>query len=246
VQLHYQNCSESQHVSSYLFIIAVAHFIPVFEDECDISKELKGVSKETRQLYNLTTDSRGGIPVYVVRTDLITSTADSTVNIFEGHSSKPDVCCLVTKESYTTKGTNSVYSINDSNTICGTKVKITWTFSGGGTCAPLFITVSGLNGREMPPGKDLIVLKIPDICIGDSGVGYNAQQQHEYVVFVRRGSCVNKMRFQFYQKHVLVPYINWLRKEYAGFETTVGSNIPDELTAVSDLHPLLSTKVQHI
>ena len=48
--------------------------------------------------------------------------------------------------------------------MCGMRVKLTWTFSVSGTCAPLFITVSGLNDREMPPGKDLIVLKIPGLC----------------------------------------------------------------------------------
>jgi hypothetical protein len=36
---------------SYLFIIAVTCVISAFEEECDIRKELKGVSKETRQLY---------------------------------------------------------------------------------------------------------------------------------------------------------------------------------------------------
>jgi hypothetical protein len=99
----------------------------------------------------------------------------------------------------------------------------------------------------MPPGKDLIVLKIPALCIGGSGVGSNAQ--HGYVVFVRRGGGVDKMRFQFYQKHVLIPYINWLRKEYAGFDISVGSNIPDELTAVSwcdgDLSQLYSVTNEH-
>ena len=74
---------------------------------------------------------------------------------------------------------------------------MTWTFSDGGTCVPLFITVSGLNDREMPPRKDLIVLKIPGLCIGGSGVGSNAQ--HGYVVFMRRGGGVDKMNFQFYQ-----------------------------------------------
>ena len=52
---------------SYLFVIAVTHFIPAFEEECDIRKELKGMSNETRQLYDLIMGSCGGIPVYVVR-----------------------------------------------------------------------------------------------------------------------------------------------------------------------------------
>ncbi len=53
------------------------------------------------------------------------------------------------------------------------RVKLNLTFSGGETCAPLFITVSGLNDQEILPGQDLIVLKIPDLCIGGSAVGSN-------------------------------------------------------------------------
>ena len=113
--------------------------------------------------------------------------------------------------------------------MCCMRVKLTWTFSGGGTCAPLFITVSGLNDQEMTPGNDLIVLKIPGLCIGGSAVGSNVQ--NGYVVL--RSSGVDKMRFQFCQKHVLLPYINQLRKEYAGFDISNGTNIPDELAAVS-------------
>ncbi len=79
----------------YLFVIAVTHFIPAFEEECDIRMELKGVSKEMRELYDLIRDSHDGIPVYVVRPELVTSTDDSTVYIFEGHSSEPDVFHVV-------------------------------------------------------------------------------------------------------------------------------------------------------
>jgi hypothetical protein len=64
---------------SYLLVIAVTHFIPAFEEERDIRKELKGVSKETRQLYDLIMGSQGGVPVHVVRPELIISTDNSTV-----------------------------------------------------------------------------------------------------------------------------------------------------------------------
>ena len=74
-----------------MFVIAVTRFIPAFEEECDIRKELKGMSNETRQLYDLIMGSRGGVPVYVVRPELITPMDDSTVYIFRGCSSKPDV-----------------------------------------------------------------------------------------------------------------------------------------------------------
>ena len=37
--------------------------------------------------------------------------------------------------------------------------------SSTGQYAPLFITVSGLNDRELPPDNDLVVLKIPGLCM---------------------------------------------------------------------------------
>jgi len=104
-------------------VIAVANFIPAFEEEND-EKELKSVSNKTRQLYDLMMDSHCGIPVYVVRLELVTSTDDSTVYIIKGHSCKPDVFCFVTKVSCATKGKKSVYNIDDSNTMCGMRVGV--------------------------------------------------------------------------------------------------------------------------
>ena len=36
-------------------------------------------------------------------------------------------------------------------------VKLTWTLSGGGTCVPPLVTVTGLNDRELPSGDMLVV-----------------------------------------------------------------------------------------
>jgi hypothetical protein len=189
------------------------------------------VSKETRQLYDLVTDLRGGVPVLPVHPEFITSTDDSTLYIFEGHSSEPDVFRLVTKDAIATKGTKSVYNIDDSNAMSGMRVRNTWTFSLAGLCAPLYLTVSSLNDREMPPGRDMVVLKIPGLCIGGSGIGANTLDG--FVVFTRKGNGNDKKRFQYYQKNVLIPYINWLRKEFAGYNIEDGTTIPDELTAVA-------------
>ncbi len=113
----------------------------------------------------------------------------------------------------------------------GMRVRNTWTFSLAGLCAPLYLTVSSLNDREMPPGKDMVVLKIPGLCIGGSGIGANTLDG--FVVFMRKGNGNDKKRFQYYQKNVLIPYINWLRKEFAGYNIEDGTTIPDELTAVA-------------
>lgn len=72
--------------------------------------------------------------------------------------------------------------MDESKDMNGMRIKLTHTFSGGGTCAPLFITVAGLTDREMPSGCDMIVVKVPSLCIGGGGVGKS--QREGYVVLL--------------------------------------------------------------
>jgi hypothetical protein len=135
---------------SNVMLIANTHFIEMDEEDVDVRRELKEVPVETRMFYNLITDSRNGVPVVPVKPELITSTDDSTVFIFCGSNNQPDEFRLVTKKSCWNKGTNSVYNVDECDHMNGMRVKLTWTLSGGGTCAPLFVTVTGLNDRELP------------------------------------------------------------------------------------------------
>ena len=53
---------------------------------------------ETRELYDLITDSCGGVPVVPIRPELITSMDDNKVFMFCGSTTKKDEFHLVTKE----------------------------------------------------------------------------------------------------------------------------------------------------
>ena len=64
---------------------------------------------------------------------------------------------MVIKKSCLNKGTNSVYNVDESEYINGMRVKLTWTLSGGGSSAHLFVTVTGLNDRELPSADILVV-----------------------------------------------------------------------------------------
>ncbi len=213
---------------SNVMLIANTHFIEMDEEDVDVRRELKEVPVETRMFYNLITDSRNGVPVVPVKPELITSTDDSTVFIFCGSNNKPDEFRLVTKKSCWNKGTNSVYNVDECDHMNGMRVKLTWTLSGGGTCAPLFVTVTGLNDRELPTAQ-MLVVQVAGLCIGGSGVGAN--EQEGYIVFTKSGQ--DQKRFEFYQSNVLFPFINSLRKEYSDFDISDGITIPDELTAVA-------------
>ncbi len=113
----------------------------------------------------------------------------------------------------------------------GMRVKLTWTLSGGGTSASLFVTVTGLNDRdrEMQTECDMLVVKVPGLCVGGCGVGGNVQVG--YIAIIKNGH--DKERFEFYQKNVLLLFINSLHKEYVDFDISDGTSIPNELTAVT-------------
>jgi hypothetical protein len=169
--------------------------------------------------------------MFPVRPELITSTDESTQYIFDGQRAHKEKFTLVTKTSHRVRGTNAVYKFDDGKDMCGMRVKLTWTFNGTGECAPLFITVSGLNDRELPADKDLVVLKVRGLCIG--GVGIGGDTQLGYVVFTRKESGAEKKRFVYYQNEVLIPFMNKMRKDYSGYDTSGGMPIPDTLTGVS-------------
>jgi hypothetical protein len=160
-------------VVNNVIFVANTHFVEVDEEDIDIRNELKEVMPETRELYDLITDSRGGIPAVLIRPALITSTDDSTVFIFCGSITKKDEFRLISKESCLNRGTNAVYNVDECDHMNDMRVKLTWTLSGGGTSASLFVTVTGLNDREMQTECDMLVVEVPDLCVGVCGVGGN-------------------------------------------------------------------------
>ena len=101
-----QNAAESSFWGSinYLFVIAVTHFIPAFEEVYDKNgNERCGQQNKTVVWFD------NGLMWWHFCVCCETRIGDIhlwwTVYIFEDHSSKPDVFCLVTKELTATKET---------------------------------------------------------------------------------------------------------------------------------------------
>jgi hypothetical protein len=53
-----------------VILAANTHFVEVDEEDIDIRNELKEVMPETRELYDLITDSRGGISIVLISLNL--------------------------------------------------------------------------------------------------------------------------------------------------------------------------------
>ena len=81
------------------------------------------------------------------------------------------------------------------------------------------------------PKDEFIIWEVKGLCINrygahrSTGVGY--------VLFMKGTPGAEKKRFQWIRDHVLMPCINWDRKEYGGFDVESGAPMSDEHTAVS-------------
>ncbi len=218
-------------VSSLLAVVSSAHLIPVDEECPEIKSQLKSLDAKVRLLYDMVVDALGGVAVYPVKPEYTFSTDDTTCYIFEGKESGKDKWTLVSTDSIKRSGTNAVYRVEDNKMMNGMRVKLTFTFSAAGMCAPLFVTVSGLSEEEMP-NKPFLHMKVPGLCIGGGGTTVNNPGMG-HVFFMRRKEGADKVRYKHYQEQILLPFINGVRKELDDFDVSIGTSIPKKLTAVS-------------
>ena len=111
----------------------------------------------------------------------------------------------------------------------GLRVKTTFTFSAVGMSAPIFITVYGLNEREIPSDKCILV-PLKGLCIG-GGVNIDAKMSG-YVLFMRKQENADSIRYTHYLKNILLPFVKDNRYQFDGLPREE-VDIPDELSAVS-------------
>lgn len=170
--------------------------------------------------------------IFAVKSQYIFSTDDTVVYIYEGSSRKESNFKLVGSSAAYSSGVRAKYNHDDSNMMTGMRIKMTFTFSAAGTCAPLCIAVSGLTKYEMP-NSPVLMLKVGGLCVGGSGVNVGADSPG-YLFFFRNDHKIDVKRYELYQKEILIPFINATRMEYDGFSFNDDkAPIPDTLTAVS-------------
>ncbi|EJK46578.1 hypothetical protein THAOC_34754 [Thalassiosira oceanica] len=201
-------------------MVGSTHFIPTKLENDDIRQELKTMPNSTRLLTDMVSIA-WGCPVFPVDPRFLFSTDDTTEYTFEGVKGDEHQFVLTSTASAAKRGTSSVYTTDTSNAFKGMRVKLTFTFSGLGTCLPLVATVAGLTEHEMPD-TDFKVVKIPDLCIG-GGVDVDSNR-HGYLILMRGGEGADLKRFRWYQEHILIPGIKAHRLKYGGFDSDSGSS----------------------
>ena len=217
-----------------LCVIAAIHYDVCTEIQPEheniMNKVPLDVPPGAQLMYRMVAKAYGkDVPIIPVRPEMILSTDDTVQYIFEGKGQKKDLFRLVASKAFKKAGTRSKFKNDDSKNMCGMRVKLTYTFSGAGTMAPIFITVLGLNDRELP--KDHCVsLKIRGLCVGGGGVTVGSKG-YGIMMFMRGEKGIDKERYKIYRDEVLIPFIKESRHEFGGW--VEGTPIPEDMKAVS-------------
>ena len=216
---------------SFLMVVAYCHYIVLKEEDPEVLEELKKVDSDTRQLYNMVRLATNNLPVYPIKSHYVMSTDDTVVYVYEGTGRKESTFKLVGANSAYSSGVRSKYNLDESKMMNGMRLKMTFTFSAAGTCAPLCITVSGLSKEELP-NEPIVMMKVNGLCVGGSGVSVG-NEQPGFVFFLRAEYKMDVRRYELYQKEILIPFVNQTRREYDSFDVDDEGEIPEKLTAVS-------------
>ncbi len=198
------------------------------EEDLDIREELKNLPEHCRVLYDIVSEARG-TAVYPIKPHNNWSIDDSTAYTFAGTSNLNDKVKLVTKESVKASGSDSIWQLDESNSMKGMRVCMTFAFSAAGTCLPAVVCVSGLTEHELPV-TDFLHLEVPGFCIG-GGANVTAEGVGHFL-FMRDTPGAKQEKFKWYQKHVFVPGVNATRMEFDEFDATAWTEIPVKETAV--------------
>ena len=175
-----------------LCVISATQSEVVSEKNSDVEKDIRKASIGVKKLHKVVTKIYYNLPVFPIHSDLILSTDDTVNYIFEGKGSDNGSFRLISSKENTNSVTRSNYKNEDTNNICGLRVKINYTFSAADTMDPKFISVLGL--REIDPPKELIFLiKITVIYVGGGGVNAGAQQ-YGIIIFIRGENTIDKNR----------------------------------------------------
>ena len=211
-------------------VVAYSQFEVMDEEDADLLAEFDKASFKTKALYGLMKKARGGAPIWAVQPDLLFSTDDTTTFVFDGKLGKNGKWKVASDTAVKNSGTNALYKTEKISFMNGVRVKITFTYTGAGMTAPLFITVSGLTEEEMPDDEFLHV-QVPGLAIGGAGVTIGSTEIG-HIFFMRKTKGADEERVKIYQDEVLKPWIERVRKDLDS-DFSYDTEVPTKMKAVS-------------
>jgi hypothetical protein len=135
---------------------------------------------------------------------------------------------LVGTSSLSSARTFAIKQVDKSKKMDGTRIQRHFMGSGGGNSAPAVYIISGLTEYKMP-NDDFLVIEIKGLCVGGDGVG--GSNEKGYIILMRNKKGMQKVRFAWILKNILVPFVEKLRWKYSRFKRA-GGQVPEWERAV--------------
>jgi len=206
--------AENSIIASIIYAVTVAyyHYIPVEEEFPKVKRETKEASVGVEMMYQLTLKALGGLPIILVKPAYFFSTDDTVVFVFEGKGIKQQKFHLHSWSSISKDGHIPKCKLDETLSMKGLRVKITFTFFAVGVMAPLFITMCGLNDREMNYSKCLLV-PIKGLYVIGGGINLN-NTTVGHIRFIQKQKDADLVRYMHYQDNVLLPFLSENRYQF--------------------------------
>lgn len=239
---------------SYLVTVAATSFC-FGETPAQHPFDEESIGPGAKKMLEMVQKEHQNAPLFPIHPQLLMSTDDTTLFAWEGKSESSALQNWTLIDPFQSSSARSTYSCETDTNKNGLRVRLTFTMTGSGLLAPLYVAVTGLNDRELKIpddywDNDMFVVEVPGFCIG-GGVNPYAQEVG-YVVFLRESvqkkggnQKIPHKKFAHYHRTVFLPFVKKCREQLGYHDDD--NEIPDELSAVSwcdgDI-PQLSTIIQ--
>lgn len=238
---------------SYLFCVVTTHFFHgKFDKAYHVPREK--MSTGAKLMYDLVlafNPPKDNEDLIYVLPWLVTTTDETTVFATMGDVEDPDEFFLTVKEDPLCKKPDSsrrnIYhtGLTGDKHMRGLRICLNNTWNATGDAAPIWASIYGLSIDEMPGEEDIAVIPIEGlnmredlsqtgyICFVrgkiDAETGENLEENDENNANASKQARVTDL----YSKEVYYPFIDYIRKKYAGYTWDGISQVPSHLRAVA-------------
>ena len=187
----------------------------------EVQPETKNIGEATegaQKFYKLISSYYGGVVVRPLPTSHIASTDDTTL-VWDLHASDSSqyewrIAYGVSKNN----GIHSKFTPTKTSAAMPVRARLTVSAAADGTMCPTYVTITGLNERELPESAapdGILVVPIKAFCIG----GGNLNPDHPQVgciVFLKKGKDIETANFEYYRQKIFIPWLETKREKQDG------------------------------
>jgi hypothetical protein len=232
---------------SFAAVVAATHLMVTEEEKPDVHRYLSTAASESEKfMIKTVSQASKNCAVTPVRSCYLASIDETGEYIFKGTSdaAKGQKLIITSTDTLESRSVRSSYIAASKKSEMGMRIKLAICMTAGGSLAPVLVSITGLNERELskdscPSG--FLYMEVNDLCVGGGGINPNSMGQPGYVCFIQNegNKGTDKSKFELYRDKILLPFVERLRARNGD---SVGKDAPTFVTwCDGDLAQLATT-----